>query len=219
MPRAAELLQVDVDLPDAPAERAVALRLAPAELLVLDEVRCLGHRSRRVDEVRHAVAVAVGEVGRVVGGVDPVDAEVGAARGRARRLGDACSRCPGDRTKPSVGRASRTRAWCRCAPLRSRQPRGELLEHRREVRTRPVCGTTSCACLRSRGVEVDSGSGPAARRSAGPARPPSMRTWLQQTAVQRSSSRGEASNSLTAGRGKGGLAHRTHTIPACATPD
>ena len=63
-------------LPWPPPLAAVALRLAPAELVVLDLVHVFGDLQHLLDEVGDAVAVGVGEVGRVDALGHPVDAEV-----------------------------------------------------------------------------------------------------------------------------------------------
>ena len=59
---AADLGEVDVGLADAAALAAVALGLAPAELVVLDLVHVFGDPQHLLDEVGDAVAVGVGEV-------------------------------------------------------------------------------------------------------------------------------------------------------------
>ena len=109
---AADLVEIDIGLAVSAALAAVGLRVAPAELAVLDRVDVFGDGLDTLDVVGDAVAVGVAELGRVEALRHPVHAEVRRTGGRARRLGHACRRCGwgrGDRS--AAPRAARNAHW------------------------------------------------------------------------------------------------------------
>ncbi len=110
-----QLLQVDVGLAVAAAAPPVGARLAPAQPAVLDRVHMGADFEHLLDEVGDAVAVAVavfvGEAGRVDALGDPVDAE---AAGAGRRLGRFGHRVGVARR---VGVVGRPRLWLAEGPL------------------------------------------------------------------------------------------------------
>ena len=97
-------------LPSPPPLRPSLLRLAPAELAVLDRVHVFGDLQHLLDEVGDAVAVAVGEVGRVDALGDPVDAEVRARRRASAAPPGPCRRCGWDRDRRSAAAGLRSAA-------------------------------------------------------------------------------------------------------------